>query len=174
MPNFPFEMFDPENNFEMELFDLVDQEKILIEGAPFYIWRFNLAETRKTDDSIPEDGLDLNSLYGEALPKLMVFDGPFGPLKGSYLEPTWTQDLMSFGIVEPEEINIKFNKSQVVQLLSRPFVRGDVIRTFHNKYYIVEDTYVTEETAIWAYIHINVIGRKVDETQMTLNPVPNV
>jgi hypothetical protein len=168
MPDFPFELYDPSNNFEMDLFNEVDQEKINIQGAGFLIWRFNLSATRETDDSIPEDGIDLNTLYGEALPKSMVFEGPYGPLKGSYLEPTWTQDLMQFGIVEPEEINIKFNKDQVIKIIGRPFIRGDIIKTFHLKHYIVEDTYVSEETPLWAYIHINVIARKVDDSQLTL------
>jgi hypothetical protein len=153
---------------EMDLFNEVDQEKIQIEGAPFKIWLFNLEETRLTNDSIPEDGLDLNLLYGEALPENMVYDGPYGPLKGSYLEPIWTQDLMAFGITEPEEINIHFNKQQVVELLGRPFIIGDIIKSFHEKHYIIEDTYVSEETAIWQYIHINVIARKVDASQMNL------
>lgn len=173
MPDFPFELYDVNDKTEMDLFNLVDQEKINIEGAPFYIWKFDLEATKKTDDSIPDDGLDLNQLYGEALPKNMVYAGPFGPLKGSYLEPTWTQDLTQFGIVEPEQINIKFNKDAVVKMLGRPFIRGDIIKTFHMKHYIIEDTYVTEETAIWAYIHINVIGRKVDDSQMTLPVDPN-
>jgi hypothetical protein len=169
MPVYPFELFEEtDDKLEMELLDEVDQEKINIEGAPFTIWKFDLEATRETDDSIPEDGIDLNELYGEALPENMVYDGPYGPLKGSYLEPTWTQELRAFGITEPEEINIKFNKTQVIELLGRPFIIGDIIKTFHEKHYIVEDAYVSEETPIWAYIHINVIGRKVDETQMNL------
>ena len=153
---------------EMDLFNEVDQEKIEIEGAPFRIWLFNLEETRKTDDSIPEDGLDLNLLYGEALPGYMVYEGPHGPLKGSYLEPTWTQDLQAYGITEPEEINIKFNKQQVIDLLDRPFLIGDIIMSFRGKHYIIADTYVSEETGIWQYIHINVIARKVDVSQINL------
>ena len=80
---------------------------------------------------------------------------------------------MAFGITEPEEINIKFNKNQLITLLGRPFIRGDVLRTFHLKYYIVEDTYVTEETVLWNYIHLNVIARKVDQTQLNLTSVPS-
>lgn len=167
----PFELYDEFDKREMELFNLVDQEKINIEGAPLTIWKFDLEATRQTDDSIPEDGLDLNDLYGEALPSNMVYQGPLGPLKGSYIEPTWTQDLMAFGITEPEEINIKFNKDQVVQLLGRGFIIGDVLMTFHKKYYIIEDAYVSEETVLWEYIHINVIARKVDETQMNLGEI---
>ena len=176
MPDFPFNLYDPENNFELELFDLVDQERIEIQGSPLFIWAFDLAATRLSNDEaeigIPEEGLDLNTLYGEALPEHMVYHGPFGPIKGAYITPTWTQDLMAFGIVEPEEINIKFNKNQLITLLGRPFIRGDVLRTFHLKYYIVEDTYVTEETVLWNYIHLNVIARKVDQTQLNLTSVP--
>jgi hypothetical protein len=168
LPNFPFELYTEDDNFETELFDLVDQERHQIQGAPFTIWKFDLAATRLTDDSIPALGLDLNTLYGEALPENMVYLGPYGPLKGSYQEPTWTQDLQQYGINEAEEINIKFNKAQVIQLLSRPFIRGDIIKSFHLKYYIIEDSYVSEETALWSYIHINVIARKVDYTQLTL------
>jgi len=174
MPDFPFELYDDSNTLEMELFDEVDQEKINIEGAGFTVWKFDLDATRLTNDSIPEDGIDLNTLYGEALPENMVYDGPFGPIKGSYLEPTWTQDLQQFGITEPEEINIKFNKTQLISLLGRPFIIGDIIKTFHDKHYIVEDTYVSEETAVWAYIHINVIARKVDTTQLNLPESTNV
>jgi hypothetical protein len=167
----PFELYDEYDKVEMDLFNKIDKEKIHIEGAPFTIWLFNLEETKKTNDSIPDDGLDLNELYGEALPENMVYDGPVGPLKGSYLEPTWTQDLMAFGITEPEEINIKFNKEEVVELFGRGFVIGDVLKTFHQKFYIVEDAYVSEETALWEFIHINVIARKVDETQLDLEGI---
>lgn len=163
-----FELFDNFDKLEMDLFNEVDQEKIEIEGAPFTIWKFNLDETRKTDDAIPEDGIDLNTLYGEALPENMVYEGPYGPIKGSYLEPTWTQDLASFGITEPEEINVKFNKKQVIERLGRTFLIGDIIRTFHKKHYIIEDCYVSEETPIWEYIHLNVVARKVDVSQLKL------
>jgi len=168
MPVYEFELFEEGEKIEMELFNLVDQEKINIEGAPFVIYRFDLDATRETDDSIPDDGIDLNDLYGEALPEYMVFEGPYGPLKGSFLEPTWTQELRAFGISEPEEINIKFNKNSVIELLERPFIIGDIIQSHRGKHYIVEDAYVSEETALWAYIHINVIGRKVDTSQMNL------
>ena len=164
----PFELYREQDKKEMELFDEVDQEKINIEGAPITIWKFDLEATRLTDDSIPSDGLDLNALYGEALPKEMVFIGPLGPIKGSYLEPTWTQELQAFGITEPEEINVRFNKTQIVELLGRPPIIGDIFKTFHEKYYIVEDSYVSEETAIWEYIHINVIARKVDHESLEL------
>lgn len=163
-----FEFYREQDKKEMELFDEVDQEKISIEGAPITIWKFDLAATRLTDDSIPEDGLDLNALYGEALPDKMVFIGPFGPIKASYLEPTWTQELAAFGISEPEEINLRFNKTQIIELLERPPIIGDVFKTFHNKYYIVEDSYISEETAIWEYIHINVIAKKVDHKSLEL------
>jgi hypothetical protein len=163
-----FELYDDFNNFEIDLFNEVDQEKINIEGAPFTIWKFDLEATKNTDDSIPDDGIDLNDLYGEALPNNFVYEYVNKKLKGSYLEPTWTQDLMAFGITEPEEINIKFNKQQVIDLLGRTFLIGDLIKTFHNKHYIIADTYVSEETAIWEYIHINVIARKVDVSQITL------
>lgn len=168
MPVYEFELFEEGTKIEMDLFNEVDQEKINIEGAPFIIYRFDLAATRLTDDSIPDDGIDLNDLYGEALPEHMVFEGPYGPLKGSFLEPTWTQELRAFGISEPEEINIKFNKNSVIDLLGRPFIIGDIIKSHRGKHYIVEDAYVSEETALWAYIHINVIGRKVDTSQMNL------
>jgi len=168
MPIYEFELYEEGTKLEMDLFNEVDQEKIKIEGAPFTIWKFDLAATRLTDDSIPEDGIDLNSLYGEALPENMVFVGPYGPVKGSFLEPTWTQELRAFGISEPEEINIKFNKNQIIELLGRPFLIGDIIKSHRGKYYIVEDTYVTEETPLWEYIHINVIGRKVDYSQLNL------
>lgn len=163
-----FELFDEFDKREMNLFDLVDQEKIGIEGAPITVWKFNLEETRKKDDSIPEDGIDLNTLYGENLPKNMVYEGPYGPIKGSYIEPTWTQDLSRYGIVEPEEINIKFNKTQVLNLLGRSFIIGDILMTFHKKFYIIEDSYVSDETPLWEYIHINVIARKVDVSQLNL------
>lgn len=163
-----FELYDDLNNFEIDLFNEVDQEKINIEGAPFTIWKFDLAATKETDDSIPDDGLDLNLLYSEALPENFVYEKAPQKLKGSYLEPTWTQDLMAFGITEPEEINIKFNKQQVIDLLGRTFLIGDIIKTFHEKHYIIEDTYVSEETGIWEYIHINVIARKVDVSQVNL------
>jgi len=168
MPIYEFELFEDGEKIEMELFDQVDQEKINIEGAPFTIWKFDLEASRATDDSFPEDGIDLNDLYGEALPENMVFAGPYGPLKGSFLEPTWTQELRAFGISEPEEINIKFNKSAVITLLGRPFMIGDIIKSHRNKHYIVEDAYVSEETALWEYIHINVIGKKIDTSQMNL------
>jgi len=78
-------LYDPENNFELELFDLVDQERIEIQGSPLFIWAFDLAATRLSNDEaeigIPEEGLDLNTLYGEALPEHMVYHGPFGPIK---------------------------------------------------------------------------------------------
>jgi len=168
MPVYEFELFEEGEKIEMELFNEVDQEKINIEGAPFTIWKFDLEATKETEDSIPDDGIDLNDLYGEALPEYMVFGGPYGPLKGSFLEPTWTQELRAFGISEPEEINIKFNKEQVILLLGRPFMIGDIIKSHRGKHYVVEDAYVSEETALWAYIHINVIGRKVDTTQINL------
>ena len=164
----PFEFYEEGFKLEMDLFNEVDQEKINIEGAPFTIWKFDLDATRETDDSFPDDGIDLNDLYGEALPENMVYRGPYGPLKGSYLEPTWTQDLMAFGITEPEEINIKFNKKQVIDTLGRAFLIGDIIKTFHRKHYIIADTYVSEETVLWEYIHINVIARKVDPVQLNL------
>ena len=166
-----FELFDDLNNFEIDLFNEVDQEKINIEGAPFTIWKFDLEATKEADDSIPDDGLDLNMLYSEALPETFVYERVANKLKGSYLEPTWTQDLMAFGITEPEEINIKFNKQQVIDLLGRAFLIGDIIKTFHNKHYIIADTYVSEETPIWEYIHINVIARKVDVNQINLPEV---
>ena len=168
MPIYEFELFEEGEKIEMELFNEVDQEKINIEGAPFIIWKFDLEATKETDDSIPDDGIDLNDLYGEALPENMVFVGPYGPLKGSFLEPTWTQELRAFGITEPEEVNIKFNKNSVIELLGRPFMIGDIIQSHREKHYIVEDAYVSEETPLWAYIHINVIGRKVDTTQINL------
>jgi len=168
MPVYNFELFEEGRKVEMELFNEVDQEKINIEGAPFTIWMFDLAATKLTDDSIPDDGIDLNILYGEALPRSMVFHGPYGPLKGSFLEPTWTQELRAFGISEPEEINIKFNKQQVIELLGRPFLIGDIMKSHRTKHYIIEDTYVSEETPLWDYIHINVIGRKVDTSQLIL------
>lgn len=164
----PFELYDDKYNWEMDLFNEVDQEKINIEGAPMLIWLFDLEETRKQDDSIPDDGIDLNELYGEAPPENMIYNGPYGPIKGSYLEPVWTQDLQAFGITEPEEVNIKFNKKQIVDKLGRGFIIGDIIKTFHKKFYIIEDAYVSDETAIWEYIHINVIGRKVDENSLDL------
>jgi hypothetical protein len=164
----PFELYDDTHNWEMDLFNEVDQEKIEIEGAPMLIWLFNLEETKKQNDSIPDDGLDLNDLYGEAPPENMVYEGPFGPIKGSYLEPIWTQDLVAFGITEPEEINIKFNKDFVTNKLGRSFVIGDIIKTFRRKFYIIEDAYVSDETGIWEYIHINVIARKVDYESLNL------
>jgi hypothetical protein len=168
MPIYEFELYEEGAKIEMNLFNEVDQEKIKIEGAPFTIWKFDLEATRLTNDSIPDDGIDLNTLYGEALPENMVFAGPYGPIKGSFLEPTWTQELRAFGISEPEEINIKFNKTQIIDLLGRPFMIGDIIRSHRGKYYIVEDSYVSEETPLWEYIHINVIGRKVDYSQLVL------
>lgn len=169
MPIYDFELYEKEGDrLELSLMNEIDQEKISIEGAPFYIWTFDLAATKLTDDSIPDDGIDLNDLYGEALPKSMVFGGPHGPLKGSFIEPSWTQELQAFGITEPEEINIKFNKEQAITLLGRPFMLGDVIKSHRGKHYIVEDAYVSEEVAIYSYIHINVIARKVDVTQMNL------
>jgi hypothetical protein len=168
MPVYEFELYEEGDKLELDLFNEVDQEKINIEGAPFTIWKFDLEATRETDDAIPEDGIDLNYLYGEALPENMVFGGPFGPLKGSFLEPTWTQELRAFGISEPEEINIKFNKQQVLELLGRPFIIGDLIKSHRGKHYVVEDAYVSEEIALWEYIHINVIARKVDTSQMSL------
>jgi hypothetical protein len=168
MPIYEFELYEEGTKIEMNLFNEVDQEKIKIEGAPFTIWKFDLEATRLTNDSIPDDGIDLNTLYGEALPENMVFAGPYGPIKGSFLEPTWTQELRAFGISEPEEINIKFNKTQIIDLLGRPFMIGDIIRSHRGKYYIVEDSYVSEETPLWEYIHINVIGRKVDYSQLVL------
>lgn len=164
----PFELYDDKHNWEMDLFNEVDQEKIEIEGAPMTIWLFDLEETKKQNDSIPDDGLDMNDLYGEAPPENLIYNGPYGPIKGSYLEPVWTQDLMAFGITEPEEINVKFNKEQVVGKLGRGFVIGDIIKTFHKKFYIIEDAYVSDETAIWEYIHINIIARKVDEKSLNL------
>jgi len=164
----PFELYDDLYNWEMDLFNEVDQEKINIEGAPMLIWLFDLEETKKQNDSIPDDGLDMNDLYGEAPPENLIYTGPHGPIKGSYLEPVWTQDLMAFGITEPEEVNIKFNKKQIVDRLGRGFIIGDIIKTFHKKFYIIEDAYVSDETAIWEYIHINVIARKVDENSMDL------
>jgi hypothetical protein len=163
-----FEFYEDYDKLEMELFNLVDQEKIKIQGAPLYLWKFDLEATKLTNDSIPDDGLNLNDLYGEALPAGMVFLGPLGPIKGSYLEPTWTQDLKAFGIVEPEEINIRFNKQEIVDLLGRPPIIGDVLRSFHHKFYIVEDSYVSEETCLWEYIHINIIARKVDFGSLAL------
>ncbi len=168
MPVYEFELFEYGDKIEMDLFNQVDQEKINIEGAPFTIYKFDLEASRETDDSIPEDGIDLNDLYGEALPEYMVFAGPYGPLKGSFIEPTWTQELRAFGISEPEEINIKFNKNSVIELLGRPFIIGDIIKSHRGKHYIVEDSYVSEETPLWDYIHINVIGRKIDTSQMNL------
>lgn len=164
----PFELYDEYFKPEMELFNEIDQEKINIEGAPMTVWLFDLDETKKQDDTIPDDGLDMNDLYGESPPENLVYEGPYGPIKGSYLEPTWTQDLTAFGITEPEEINIKFNKDQVVKLFGRGFIIGDILKTFHKKYYIIEDAYVSDETALWEFIHINVIARKVDVTNMSL------
>ena len=164
----PFELFEEGRKIEMDLFNEVDIELHNIQGAPFTVWLFDLAATRLTNDSIPEDGIDLNALYGEALPENMVYGGPYGPIKGSFLEPTWTQELKSFGISEPEEINIKFNKSQVIILFGRPFLIGDIIMSHRRKHYIVGDTYVSEETPLWDYIHINVIARKVDTSQLNL------
>ncbi len=157
----PFELYDPDDESEFTLFNLVDQEKIHIEGAPVLIWKLDLAATKLNNDAIPDDGIDVNDLYGEALPEGLVYLGPFGPIKCSYLEPTWTQDLRSFGIEEPEEIHIKFNKTQIATLLGRAPIIGDVIKQKNSKHYIIADSYLSEETAIWKYIHVNIIGTKV-------------
>ena len=163
-----FNLFNELDNSEMDLLNLVDQEKIEIEGAPLLVWKFNLEETKRTNDSIPEDGINLNDLYGEALPENMVYEGPFGPIKGSYNEPVWTQDLKAYGITEPEEINIKFNKKKILETLGRHFIIGDIIMTFRKKFYIVADAYVSEETFLWDYLHLTIIARKVDISQINL------
>lgn len=167
-----FELYNEENaKRELEYFDKIDQEKISIEGAPFVIWKLDLETTksnRASEGLVDDLNIDVSELYGEALPSSMAYIKVNETIKGSYTTPVWTQDLASFGITEPEEINIKFNKSQIVDTIGRPFIIGDIIKSFHEKHYVIVDTYVSEETAIWKYLHITVIAKKTDISQITL------
>jgi len=156
---------------------------------------FNIAKTMGQDDSIMDDLysevniIDENKLAdknkygggGYQIDDNMIksgekFDNPV-ELAGYYQETTWTQELMRFGINEPEELAVTFNYQKMLSKIGKEIKIGDVLMTFRGKAFRVMDAYVADETVGWKYIHFHVVAKKTEGIDNIILPdsptIPN-
>ena len=170
-------MYD-QNMPDFDVFNSVDSELIEIAGPPIKVYKFNIQASLKDklsgiDELYPEaDIIDEEALkkiyqegFGGEFDTSIIRDGevfdPYIILHGYYIEPTWTNELTRLGVENVEdELSITFNYQDMVSRYGREIIIGDVIKTFRDKIYRVDDAYIADEVPGWKYIHYRVIGRK--------------